>query len=199
MLDRRRIGMAALRMADEQGVLTIPGLAKVLDVAPSALYHHVKGRAEIIALMREELARETDINGPRFGTWREVVEQWARAYLEAFAAHPGSIQIMATAPLSEPFMHRMYDSVAEQLSTAGFPVERVMPLIAALENFVLGSALDLVAPAVMLSEIDRDATPHLSAALEHSPPDGQRARRAFDAGLEVMLTGLEALLSKAQE
>lgn len=198
LLDRRRIGAAALRLADEQGgVLTIPALARELGVAPSALYHHVSGRGEIISLMREELALET---GPDDWApsqpWEQALEEWARSYRKAFAAHPGAVPLLATAPLAEPFMHAMYEKVAELLLSAGFSANQVMPLINALESFVLGSALDLVAPPVMVSDVTRETAPHLTAVLDDTPTDHRRAELAFDVGLRALITGFQALLPR---
>ncbi|WP_330292735.1 TetR/AcrR family transcriptional regulator [Streptomyces sp. NBC_00576] len=197
LLDRRRIGAAALRIADEQGALTIPALARELGVAPSALYHHVSGREEIISLMREELALETspddwDSSQP----WEQALEAWARSYRTAFVAHPGAVPLLATAPLAEPFMHAMYERVAELLLAAGFTTGQVMPLINALESFILGSALDLVAPPVMVSDVTRETAPHLSAVLDDTPTDHRRAELAFDIGLRAMLTGFRALFPR---
>jgi AcrR family transcriptional regulator len=197
LLDRRRIGAAALRIADEQGALTIPALARELGVAPSALYHHVSGREEIISLMREELALETgpddwDSSQP----WEKALEAWARSYRTAFVAHPGAVPLLATAPLAEPFMHAMYERVAELLLAAGFTTGQVMPLINALESFILGSALDLVAPPVMVSDVTRETAPHLSAVLDDTPTDHRRAELAFDIGLRAMLTGFRALFPR---
>ncbi len=197
LLDRRRIGAAALRLADDQGVLTIPALARALGVAPSALYHHVSGRDEIISLMREELALET---GPEdwdpSHPWEQALEDWARSYRKAFAAHPGAVPLLATAPLAEPFMHAMYEKVAELLLTAGFTASQVMPLINAMESFVLGSVLDLVAPPVMVSDVTRETTPHLTAVLDDTPTDHRRAELAFDVGLGALITGFRALLPR---
>ncbi|MDX3715326.1 TetR/AcrR family transcriptional regulator C-terminal domain-containing protein [Streptomyces europaeiscabiei] len=197
LLDRRRIGAAALRLADDQGVLTIPALARKLGVAPSALYHHVSGRDEIVSLMREELALETspgdwDSSQP----WEQALEEWARSYRTAFATHPGAVPLLATAPLAEPFMHAMYEKVAELLLTAGFSAGQVMPLINAMESFVLGSALDLVAPPVMVSDVTRETAPHLTAVLEDTPTDHRRAELAFDVGLRALITGFRALLPR---
>ncbi|MDX3696377.1 TetR/AcrR family transcriptional regulator C-terminal domain-containing protein [Streptomyces europaeiscabiei] len=197
LLDRRRIGVAALRLADDQGVLTIPALARKLGVAPSALYHHVSGRDEIVSLMREELALETspgdwDSSQP----WEQALEEWSRSYRTAFATHPGAVPLLATVPLAEPFMHAMYEKVAELLLTAGFSASQVMPLINAMESFVLGSALDLVAPPVMVSDVTRETAPHLTAVLEDTPTDHRRAELAFDVGLRALITGFRALLPR---
>lgn len=194
LLDRRRIGAAALRLADEKGTLTIPALAKALGVAPSALYHHVSGRDEIISLMREELVLTTGGDKDWSQPWESGLEEWARTYLSAFAAHPGAVPLLATAPLAEPFMHAIYEKVAELLIRGGFAADQVMPVITAVESFVLGSALDLVAPSVMLSDVVRDSAPYLSTALDHTPGDQSRAARAFDIGLRALLTGFRDLL-----
>jgi len=196
LLDRRRIGAAALRLADEKGALSIPALAKALGVAPSALYHHVAGRDDIISLMREELALTTGDDQDWAQPWDKALEGWARSYLAAFAAHPGAVPLLATAPLAEPFMHAMYEKVAELLLDAGFAAKEVMPLITALESFVLGSALDLVAPPVMVSDVARDTAPHLSAVLDQTPADRSRATLAFDLGLRALLTGFRDLLDR---
>ncbi|MFM9695325.1 TetR/AcrR family transcriptional regulator C-terminal domain-containing protein [Streptomyces europaeiscabiei] len=197
LLDRRRIGAAALRLADDQGVLTIPALARKLGVAPSALYHHVSGRDEIVSLMREELALETSPGGwDSSQPWEQALEEWARSYRTAFATHPGAVPLLATAPLAEPFMHAMYEKVAELLLTAGFSASQVMPLITAMESFVLGSALDLVAPPVMVSDVTRESAPHLTAVLEDTPTDRRRAELAFDVGLRALITGFRALLPR---
>ncbi|MFF4018287.1 TetR/AcrR family transcriptional regulator [Streptomyces sp. NPDC001843] len=194
LLDRRRIGAAALRLADEKGTLSIPALAKALGVAPSALYHHVSGRDEIISLMREELALTTSGVEDWSQPWEQALESWARSYLSAFAAHPGAVPLLATAPLAEPFMHAMYEKVAELLLTAGFADDQVMPLITALESFILGSALDLVAPPVMVSDVARETAPHLSAVLERTVAGPSRAAYAFELGLRALLAGFRELL-----
>jgi AcrR family transcriptional regulator len=194
LLDRRRIGAAALRLADEKGALTIPALARALGVAPSALYHHVSGRDEIVALMRAELVLTTGHDHDWSQPWDRVLEGWARTYLSAFAAHPGAVPLLAVAPLAEPFMHAMYERVAELLLDAGFAPDRVMPVINALESFLLGSALDLVAPPVMVSEVARETAPHLARVLDHTPTDRTRAERAFETGLRALLAGFRELL-----
>lgn len=197
LLDRRRIGAAALRLADDQGVLTIPALARELGVAPSALYHHVSGRDEIISLMREELARETSPDAwDAAQPWGQALEEWARSYRRAFAAHPGAVPLLATAPLAEPLLHAMYEKVARLLLTAGFGASQVMPLITAMESFILGSALDLVAPPVMVRDVTRETAPHLTAVLAHTPADHRRAELAFDVGLRALITGFRALLPR---
>ncbi|MFB7474485.1 TetR/AcrR family transcriptional regulator C-terminal domain-containing protein [Kitasatospora sp. NPDC056184] len=194
LLDRQRIVHTALRLVDEAGDLTIPALAGALKVSPSALYHHVTGRAEIVALMRAELVRVIGERSLWDRPWDEALRGWARAYREAFAEHPGIIRLLATAPLAEPFMHELYERAVGTLEAAGFARKDVMGVITALESFILGSALDLVAPAVMVDAVDRGATPRLAEALAAVPTGRHRADQAFEVGLAALIAGYRTLL-----
>jgi hypothetical protein len=71
-----------------------------------------------------------------------------------------------------------------------------MPLINAMESFILGSALDLVAPPVMISDLTRETAPHLSAVLDHTPTYHRRAELAFDVGLRALITGFRTLIPR---
>ncbi|MEV7782960.1 TetR/AcrR family transcriptional regulator C-terminal domain-containing protein [Kitasatospora sp. NPDC088351] len=195
LLDRQRIVDAALRLVDEAGDLTIPALAGTLKVSPSALYHHVAGRAEIVALMRAELVRTIGEQSMWDQPWDDALRTWAHAYRDAFAEHPGIIRLLATAPLAESFMHELYERAVTTLEGAGFAPQDVMSVITALESFILGSALDLVAPAVMVDAVERGTTPRLAAALEAVPTGRHRADQAFELGLTALIAGYRALLS----
>ncbi|MGK4578564.1 TetR/AcrR family transcriptional regulator [Kitasatospora sp. HPMI-4] len=195
LLDRTKIATAALRLVDESGELTIPGLAAALGVRPSALYHHVDGRAGVIALLREDLCEVIGAGDYWELPWEEALAAWARSYRDAFAAHPGLVPLLATAPLTEPFLHVMYGRAVAVLVQAGFAESATLSVITALESFVLGSALDLVAPSVMIDLVDPVATPHLAGALDALPSRPARADQAFELGLRAQLTGYRALLA----
>jgi hypothetical protein len=70
-------------------------------------------------------------------------------------------------------------------------------VITAVESFVLGSALDLVAPPVMVTGIDADATPRLAEAAGATAVGRARADQAFHLGLDALIVGLHHALSQA--
>lgn len=193
LLDRERIANAAMALLDETGGFTIPALARELGVAPSSLYHHVDGRADIIAAIREQMVPA--INNAAFEEldWRAACAVWARSYRDCFAAHPGCIQFLAVEPLSGTQLHTVYDRAVTALEKAGFPRGQVIAIITAIESFALGSALDLVAPPLMFADIDPVRTPGLAGALDVCPAGRARAEQAFEIGLEALLTGLAQL------
>lgn len=84
----------------------------------------------------------------------------------------------------------MYELAVVALEEAGFAAADVMGVITALESFVLGSALDLVAPPVMVDAVARDAAPRLAAALAAVPVGRERADQALGTGLRAMLMRL---------
>ncbi|PCJ27091.1 MAG: hypothetical protein COA96_04030 [SAR86 cluster bacterium] len=88
------IAAAALRIADENGVkgFTMRAVAGALNVTPMALYHHVKNKAALAALLIDSIIREHPLP-PSTGDWQEdlwSMAQWAR---ENIHAHPAVADI----------------------------------------------------------------------------------------------------------
>ncbi|WP_030156247.1 TetR/AcrR family transcriptional regulator [Streptomyces sp. NRRL S-244] len=184
LLDRERIAATALQLVEEQGEFSVPQIARALGVQTGSVYHHVDGRAGVVELVRElvcdRIAGETLDLEP----WDRALEAWARSYRAAFAASPQVIPLLMTTPVRAPRVLAQYERAVAMLLAAGFARGRVMPLLTALENLVLGSALDLAAPEAMW-EPSPD-TPLLAQALTAVGPG--RADAAFDLGLAAFLT-----------
>ncbi|MFF4291603.1 TetR/AcrR family transcriptional regulator C-terminal domain-containing protein, partial [Streptomyces sp. NPDC001633] len=106
----------------------------------------VDGRDGIVELLRERVAAAIDPATLDLSPWDTAVESWARSYRAAFAAHPRAIPLLMTSPVRAPRVLEQYERAVTVLLTAGFAAADVMPLLIALENLVLGSALDLAAP-----------------------------------------------------
>ncbi len=200
VLSRELILEAAFALADERGAdFTLAALARKLDVRPSALHHYFAGKDELIAGMRGRLTLRVGDHG--FGTlpWYEAVVPWARAYRSTLGAHPGIIAALATLPVAgEPESISDYERIAEAFRRDGYPEHRVVPAIVAIESFVIGSALDALAPDDNLRPVHR---PDLAPALEgaeraarlHAAEQGaSAATAAFEFGLEALIAGLRA-------
>ncbi|GHE93549.1 TetR/AcrR family transcriptional regulator [Streptomyces fumanus] len=194
LLDRRRITATALELVDEQGEFSVPQIARRLGVQTGSVYHHVDGRDGIVELLRERIAEAIDVTTLDLRPWDTALESWARSYRAAFAAHPRAIPLLMINPVRAPRVLQQYERAVVLLRDAGFPVAEVMPVIGALENVVLGSALDLAAPAAMWEIGDAAATPHLAEALDAA--GGDRADRAFDLALHGFLTHARARLAR---
>lgn len=204
VLNRDLILEAALGVLKKTGPdeFTMAALASELGVKSPALYHHVGGKNEILAGMREYVTAAIETSA--FGNlpWKDAAKAWARSYRSAFAAHPSAIALLATMPVTGA--HRtlaMYEQVARGFRDGGWPEHLIINAIVAIENFILGSALDAVAPADMLEPGDfTDTVPVFSAALqarEGAGPSGSPADQAFEVGLDAIIAGLDACRTTA--
>ncbi|MEU9443548.1 TetR/AcrR family transcriptional regulator C-terminal domain-containing protein [Streptomyces sp. NPDC048304] len=191
LLDRERITATALQLVDETGDFSVPQIARRLGVQTGSVYHHVDGRDGIVELLRERVSAAIDTATLDLTPWDKAIEAWARSYRAAFAAHPRTIPLLMTSPVRAPRVLAQYERAVSLLLNAGFGRAVVMPLIVALDNLVLGSALDLAAPEAMWELTDRIPTPHLAEALA-AVGEG-RADSAFEVGLTAFMNHARAL------
>ncbi|OIJ68115.1 TetR/AcrR family transcriptional regulator C-terminal domain-containing protein [Streptomyces mangrovisoli] len=191
LLDRERITTTALELIDEQGDFSVPQIARRLGAQTGSVYHHVDGRDGIVELLRERVASAMDVAALDVRPWDAALEGWARSYRAAFAAHPRTIPLLMTSPVRAPRVLEQYERAVTVLREAGFAAAEVMPLLIALENLVLGSALDLAAPEAMWELAEGTPTPRLAEALA-AVGEG-RADRAFEVGLTAFLAHARAL------
>ncbi|GGY12469.1 TetR/AcrR family transcriptional regulator [Streptomyces tanashiensis] len=196
LLDRERITTTALGIVDEQGEFSVPQIAKRLGVQTASVYHHVDGRDGIVELLRERVAAAIDGATLEREPWDAAMAAWARSYRAAFAAHPRTIPLLTTSPVRAPKVLAQYEHAVGRLLDAGFALPDVMPVIIALENIVLGSALDMAAPEAMWELADETATPRLARALG-AAPEG-RSDQAFELALTGYLDHVRTLLDTDQ-
>ncbi|WP_309132403.1 TetR/AcrR family transcriptional regulator C-terminal domain-containing protein [Brevibacterium sp.] len=200
-LNRERLIQAALDLVDEEGSegLSMRTLAARVDRQVSSLYNHVTGRGELIELMRARIVEDIDVTPflpDSEMPWDDAIRAWARSYLRAFAAHPNLIGLLATTAVSDVSTCRMYDIIAAALQRAGWPESRVIAVIRTVEAHVLGSALDIVAPADMFDQelIDPQfRTVH--SALDPRYAESFDAMSAFELGLTALVDGLRGRLA----
>lgn len=200
VLSRRLILETGLRLIDERGAhgVGMRAIASELGVRPSALYNHIEGEAELIAGVRELISDRIAVDMFADDPWDEALAGWATHYRNTFAAHPPTIALLATLPLAEnSITSQMYETVIAALVRAGWPGDRALSLMVALESFILGSALDLAADDAMLDPGPRDDVPEFSAAYAAraarlAERGGRAADLAFELGLRAILTGFRA-------
>lgn len=196
LLDRDRIADAALAMIDDTGDFALPALARVLNVQTASLYHHVPGRAGLIELLRDRVTADIDATVLRTEPWDAGLRALARSYRDAFARHPRLVPLLATTTVRNPAVIEAYDAMVGLLTDVGFRAEEIIDVLTALENLIIGSALDLAAPEVMWEIPDDTPAPRLAAALAAAPTGPDRADRAFEAGLTALITGFKTLLEE---
>jgi AcrR family transcriptional regulator len=199
LLSRDRIVSTALALADSEGLEAVSTrrLAAELGVTGPSLYNHVGTKEEllddvvdtVLARVDTSMFAELSKTNP---AWRAALEKWARAYREAIAAHPNIVPALATGLGRRPNGLRIADAVFGGLVSAGWPRREAVSVGAVIRYFVLGSALGSFASAFPAdAAVYSNNYPHLDGAHLLAARQQRVDKRAFDAGLQAVLDGLE--------
>ncbi|MFE1149645.1 TetR/AcrR family transcriptional regulator [Streptomyces albidoflavus] len=192
LVSREGIMRAALALVDEEGpdALSTTRVAQRLGVKGPSLYAYVSGRDEIVDGLHALIVAEMDL-ADATGPWTEVIDRWARSYRAAFAAHPRAVPLIAARPVLVPAALEAYARAFDALRAAGWPEERLLPVVRSVEYFLTGSALDLDASPE--AGLTGENVPAGLDPLRTAPPHHREL--AFETGLAALIEGLRAMLA----
>jgi AcrR family transcriptional regulator len=205
ILTRDLIIDSAFELSKEVGAegFSMKQLADRLGVQPPALYNHVANRNEVVNAMRERIALSFEVNHFDDQPWYDALVPWAWAYRNAFAAHPQTIALLATLPLGdEEVVFLNYETIFSALRRQGWPVSELASVVIALESFIIGSALDVLAPEdnqAPGSLADRAPTMHAALEARKTAATAEGATAAdvtFDVGLRLLIDGMRHRLQQ---
>lgn len=200
VLSRDLITDAALGLIASQGYegLTMAALAHRLRVAPSALYNHAESKQEVLRWVEDQVMAQVDFSDFAEAPWDEAVRSWAWSYRGVFAAHAPLISVIAVLPVTgAPETLAMYEAVTQGFLRAGWPEDRIIPAIVALESFIFGSAFDVAAPEDIFESgsLGPDYPLFTAAVRVRGSSQADSADAAFTIGLEALIIGLKAQLA----
>lgn len=182
------IARAALRQVAANGDFTIPGIAKVLGVHPSSLYHHLPGgRLAIVHRMREELYAGVDLApllDPAVAPLDRLA-RWMRSYRDATAQVPTVVPVLVGAPVEDARTLEIYEALFVILRDAGVPEEARVAFSAMIDAVVLGSAVDAASPSP-LWRIEGHEVPELRAVAARGD-DAGRAAAGFELAVATVV------------
>lgn len=191
---------AAVRTADEQGAdaASMQRIANDLGVTKMALYRHVPGRPEMVALMIEAAL------GPApepSGAWREGLRQWADAMYIVFARHRWLSAFATGARLIGPVELSWMESglaAMTDLKLNGMEKLDTLVLIGSLVRGMVEQRRDrhdgweqtMQAQLLPVLKLREDEFPLTAAAFaDRSIPDS--SEQAYEFGLNRILDGVE--------
>jgi len=207
-LTRERVLAGAIAVADAGGIgaLTIRSLATELGVKPMTLYHHVSGKEAIldgiVDAIFEEIALPSDGAG-----WRSAMRERAISARGALRRHPWATTLMDSRRNPGPATLRHHDAVIGTLRRAGFTVPMAGHAYSLLDSYIYGFAVQEAAlpydpesdpevPETFLERFHAEDYPYLAElTAEHVLQPGYGYDREFEFGLDLVLDGLERLLS----
>jgi TetR/AcrR family transcriptional regulator, tetracycline repressor protein len=139
-LSRELIIKEALALLEEHGAgaLSMRRLADRLGVAPNALYTHVRGKADLIDGLIDQVYAGLTLELDRSGDWAQqltTLSQDVRAHL---LAHPAVVPYALQRPGLGPHGLRLGEAIYNVLRPAGFSDQAVVGTVYALLTYILG-------------------------------------------------------------
>jgi AcrR family transcriptional regulator len=196
LLTRDRIVDVATGIIDAEGfdALSTRRLARELGVQAPSLYNHFATKEQILDAIGDAIVARVDLSMLGRDPWPAALAAWARAYREAFRAHPNMVPFLARGPARRPSALRLADAVYGALVDAGWPASHATRIGATMRYFVAGSALGSFA----LGFVDDPSLyegryPHLREAHRLREHRSRVDDGAFELGLQALLDGLVRL------
>jgi AcrR family transcriptional regulator len=216
---RDQIAAVAVRVADAEGLAAVSmrRLAAELDTGAMSLYHYVRSKEELIALMDDALMDEVVIPDAELPEeWREALAAVARRTRAVYLRHPWAIQalqgegVARGTPMGPNAMRHVEQTLAA-LASAPLDTAGRLELMAVVDDYVFGHVLreaELVSrreltpeevealTAYGMAQLETGRYPRL-AALASDPAaallaDPARMDDRFDRGLRALLDGYPA-------
>jgi AcrR family transcriptional regulator len=141
-LDSGRIAAAALKLIDRSGLagFTMRAVADALAVTPMALYHHVKDKAALAALVIEAAQREHPLPPPT-GDWREDLWAIARWTRQSRAAHPALRGLRSAHNIWSPAILHITERWVSLWQQSGLPLDAAVRA-ARMSSMAIGGIVD---------------------------------------------------------
>ena len=140
---RETIANAALAIADAEGfeAVSMRRIADALDAGTMTLYHYVRTKAELVALMDDALMGEVVLPDDELPKgWREALTAIARRTRDVFRRHPWALVSMRGA-VPGPNSARHFEQSLAALSRTSFDRRTKLELLALVDDFVFGHIL----------------------------------------------------------
>ena len=207
-LNRERTLSVALAVADAEGIeaVTMRRLARELGVEAASLYHHVRGKEEILDGLVDLVFAEIELPEPS-GRWREEMAKRARSARGVLRRHPWSIALLESRTSPGPATLRHHDATIGALRAGGLSIAETAHAYAVLDAFVYGFAVqesslpfegpdgaaEVAGPIMELMQAGD--YPHLvEFATQHAMLPGYDFGAEFEVGLELVLDGIARMV-----
>jgi TetR/AcrR family transcriptional regulator, tetracycline repressor protein len=207
-LSRGRILDAALRLVDKEGMgaLTMRRLGAELGVNPMSIYHHLPGKDAVISGLVELVFSGMRMRYSEGSSWQDRVRAWAEAYRDLVRSHPNLVlEIVSNAAAVTEAVLLVNEPLYAALDEAGLPPAEVVVVADSVVDFVHGFAIAEGAQPPGHPFDRRKLLGRLETGAAEVLPTMSRVFRAltavearydfdrgFDAGLDILLKGIEA-------
>ena len=204
---RDRVLRAAIDLADQGGLdaISMRRLGQALGVEAMSLYKHVASKDEVLDGIADLVAAEMRVPDPA-GPWKVEIRKSCIAAHAVLTRHPWAGTLIESRLNAGPNRLRYLDAVIATLRGAGFPLPIVARAFGLLDSHTYGFALQEQAwafdvadapelAAEMVQTLPEDLYPNIVAMASIAFEDPAGTPIDFEFGLDLILDGLERLLS----
>jgi AcrR family transcriptional regulator len=211
----------AVADADGMAGLSMRTVGERLGRTGMALYTYLPSKNELLELMYDQAHAELPTSYDPAAGWRDTITAWARDLWAFYLRHPWVLQVSQARPVLGPHEYAVLETLLGILAGTGLPARVVRRVVSVLFAFVRGSAQTIAevrqataatgvsdedwwyARSALITELAPDFADRfpMTAKLEGEgafrlddetvPYLEQEAREMFDAGLVILLDGIE--------
>jgi AcrR family transcriptional regulator len=139
-LTREEIIKEALALLEQQGpgALSMRRLADRLSVTPNALYTHVRGKADLIDGLIDQVYAGLTLKPDPAGDWTQQLATLSQQIRQHLLTHPAVVPYALQQPGLGPHSLRLGEAIYDILRPAGFSDQAVVGTVYALLTYILG-------------------------------------------------------------
>jgi AcrR family transcriptional regulator len=214
---REQIAEAALRIADTEGfeAVSMRRVAAELGAGTMTLYHYVRTKDDLRALMDDAMMREILVPpGELPADWRAAIGEIARRSRAVFRRHPWAVSARESSEAGGPNGLRHFEQSLAAVAGTGLDAAARLEIIAMVDDYVYGFVMRESAvhhqttladvPEAMFDylqgQLDTGEYPHVEELAAGGEPREVFSRiietmfdeERFERGLERLLDGIEA-------
>lgn len=209
----QEIGAAAIAIADAEGLaaVSMKAVATALGLTTMSLYRYLDSKDELYAVMLDVACGPVTVRFGRAG-WRRRLTQWTWGLTEIRLAHPWTVEVPQHAPPATPNVLAWTEAGLEALAETPLTGSQRLSILLAVDGWaqnhvrqslqmrLLGASAEAsgdVYGQQVAALIDPVRFPRLAEAAPALEGEGYGDffRSEFDAGLALMLDGIEALIA----
>lgn len=203
-MSRDRILRQAVDLADDAGLeaVTMRTLAHRLGAEAMSLYRHVANKEDLLDGMVDLVYEEIELPDAD-AAWRPALRARAVSARAVLVRHPWAIALMESRLRPGPANLRHHEALLAVLVASGFDGRMATRIANVIDSYVYGFAIHEralpVATPEQMAEIGPeliaglgDEFPHLARAGQEFIEHGFDYGAEFEAGLDLVLDGLEA-------
>ena len=207
-LNLERTLQVALVIADDEGLdaVTMRRLARELGVEAASLYHHVKGKNQILDGLVEVVAAEIEPPMPSTD-WRTAITQRAHNTRAGLRRHRWAVSLMASRTSPGPATLGLLETGIRCFREDGFSVPQAAHAISVVDSYVHGFVLQevnlpfrdeselAVMTGAIMKTFPASEFPYLfELTVQYVLQPGYDYGKEFDTGLKVVLDGVAEML-----